>query len=253
MKYTLYSLLAATLMVSACKKEKQEEIQPFRIHNNGTGAVTVDFYNTWEDYGKSINIAFSRRVEPGQTIEIPSEVTGLNKSNFGTRQYYYDAYSDDHTNSSWPPIEFNYNHAIIKPDIFETMLVGKMSHGPSFKKMFLDNTVGHTTWKVVDAVDYQSHVSVWSQLSEDQKHLRFTFNKAQEATIEKRVSGSLVTTHHYFDIWEDVGSEFSVAFSEDDDVTSMPGYKTLFHHNASEDTMEAYGPNNSMYLLVKEH
>lgn len=250
-RYTLYTLLTAALLVSGCKKEKEEGIRPFSIKNEASYAVTVDFYNNMEDYGNNMNVAFSRRVEGGQSVKIPPEVTGLNKDNFGTRKYYYDAYSDDYHSTPWPSIKNGTNMGTIRPEIFGVLTVGDMGYDIKFRKIFLDNTKTRTTWKAVDAVDYISHVSVWGQFSEDQKYLRMTFNKQQEATIEKKVSGIPMITDHTFDIYDYSSTEFTVELF--DARGSSYGEGTLHNHNASTDTLQYNPLGSSMYILVKEH
>ncbi len=249
MRYLCYALLLNSVFSSGCNKER-EEPEACTLINEVSVALNVDVYTSIEDYNTNTNVLMSRRVEVGKVVEIPMEELFKADSEF-----YFDVYSDDYAFSNWPV-----RHRSIKIYPGQSGF-GHTLSASTFKNRiaFLDGSKLQKTWKAIDAIHSTERVSIWNEIPEDEKHLRITITKAQDAVIELKQSGTLTEYHEYIYVAEaddimDVRVVFSIS-------PGVPGGGAMgdrmFSYNGNIDTLMcwigAYPYPPRTYIMVREN
>lgn len=182
MRYTFYTLLAATLLVSACKKTPTGPPDHFPFNNENDVAVNAVFYRTFEDYCNTSNSILSVRIQPHTIVEVPYKT-------LGDDPFFIDFYTDDYAYSNWS----NYGWAIFQPitgvEVSWPVIQGRA------RTVLIENTGQQTRWKLVDVID-RNGVSQWGQYTESEKNIQLIVKRGFRVDLLME-HNSVLATHPY--------------------------------------------------------
>lgn len=177
---TLYSCLLAALVLTGCKKERDETDVTYG--NNTPDAITLNIYPNMNAYGSGDNISYSAQIPGLDKVVIPGKTFAQGLT------YYAEWYSKDFLYNNWFNDKYpgGAGRVAITPRVGANSYIASGSDKNYNRKVFLNgDSVTATSWVAVDAYQYSAvtgYVSVWYGLE--------NWERKQDITVRKNFTAS---------------------------------------------------------------
>lgn len=194
----LLYLLLLQLLLSGCSKPKtiaQTETSTERsttFPNKTDKRIHLFVYTSIEDYTNSTNPLITTDIEPGSNYKLLMN---------DMRTYYVDWYADEYAYTNWSGVffqkTFSLSHIILPDKTPDTFAMTKSSELYRNARLFaLNGNQPQTVWRAASAFKPVpgNKVSIWNDLSADDKARSFILKKDMTASYITTVNGNSITS-----------------------------------------------------------
>jgi len=248
----LLSVLASLLLLFSCSKSNLNGFN-YNFENLTNKPINLNIYSALSDYNNSANVYIKARMEVRGYYSIPVDKFAKGQT------YYVDWYSDDLLYTNWYWSNITLRTAFRPTGTDYEYLVNTVQFSDPSRNIWMNGLGFQTTWKAIDAYNYSTHASIWSQLTSSQQNVHIVLNKDFSAHLiyentSNQTIDSILIYHPNYDTINHLSVITLLGSASDSSVGTLNSNfaPSTFTFNGDNNTMLAYIKNSGYYQMVRQ-